>query len=59
MLESVLYFKTSEKVCVSLLLIYVHVFVYESCIYLFSIFPRCWVLVLYESYLTISSSKES
>lgn len=59
MLESVLYFKTSEKVCVSLLLIYVHVFVYESCIYLFSIFHRFWVLVLYESCLTISSSKES
>lgn len=59
MLESVLYFKMLEKVCVSLLLIYVYVFVYELCIYLFFIFYRFWVFVLYESCLIIFLSKES
>lgn len=59
MLESVLYFKMLEKVCVSLLLRYVYVFVYELCIYLFFIFYRFWVFVLYESCLIIFLSKES
>lgn len=59
MLESVLYFKMLEKVCVSLLLIYVYVFVYELCIYLFFIFYRFWVFVLYESCLIIFLSKGS
>lgn len=59
MLVSVLYFKMLEKVCVSLLLIYVYVFVYELCIYLFFIFYRFWVFVLYESCLIIFLSKES